>query len=150
VAVILGILAVWVFGLDQKGVKIVGHIDSGLPAFGLPNGVGWRDYLSWFGPAIGVLLIGFAEGLRAAKTYAAKAGYDVNRELAGLGAANLGSGFSSGMVVNSSLSQTAVSGGAGAKSQVSGLMVAVLVIITLLFLMAVRIAPRSHAGCRRN
>ncbi|HEY6685782.1 MAG TPA: SulP family inorganic anion transporter [Propionibacteriaceae bacterium] len=52
------------------------------------NGVGWQDYLSWFGPAIGVLLIGFAEGLGAAKTYAAKAGYDVNanRELAGLGA----------------------------------------------------------------
>ena len=66
-AVILGILAVWVFGLDEKAVKIVGHIDSGLPAFGLPTGVGWRDYLSLFGPAIGVLLIGFAEGLGAAK-----------------------------------------------------------------------------------
>jgi SulP family sulfate permease len=60
--VILGILAVWVFGLDEKGVKIVGHIDSGLPALGLASGVGWRDYLSLFGPAIGVLLIGFAEG----------------------------------------------------------------------------------------
>jgi sulfate permease, SulP family len=83
-----------------------------------------------------VALIGFAEGLGAAKTYAAKAGYQVNanRELAGLGAANLGSGLSSGMVVNGSLSKTAVNGGAGAKSQVSGLVVAVLVIITLLFL----------------
>ena len=30
--------AVWVFGLDENGVKIVGHIDSGLPAFGLPAG----------------------------------------------------------------------------------------------------------------
>jgi sulfate permease, SulP family len=38
------------------------------------------------------------------------------------------------MVVNGSLSKTAVNGGAGAKSQVSGLVVAVLVIITLLFL----------------
>jgi SulP family sulfate permease len=49
-------------------------------------------------PAIGVLLIGFAEGLGTAKTYATKAGYEVNanRELAGLGAANLGSGLSSG------------------------------------------------------
>jgi MFS superfamily sulfate permease-like transporter len=42
--------------------------------------------------------------------------------------------LSSGMVVNGSLSKTAVNGGAGAKSQVSGLVVAVLVIITLLFL----------------
>jgi MFS superfamily sulfate permease-like transporter len=136
VAVLLGILAVAVFGLDEKGVKIVGHIDSGLPAFGLPQGVGWRDYLTLFGPAIGVLLIGFAEGLGAAKTYATKAGYEVNpnRELAGLGAANIGSGLSSGMVVNGSLSKTAVNGGAGAKTQVSGLVVAALVIITLLFL----------------
>jgi len=136
VVVILSIFAVYVFGLDDRGVKIVGHIDSGLPALGLPHGVGWRDYLSLFGPAIGVLLIGFAEGLGAAKTYATKAGYEVNanRELAGLGAANLGSGLSSGMVVNGSLSKTAVNGGAGAKSQISGLVVAVLVIITLLFL----------------
>jgi SulP family sulfate permease len=103
---------------------------------GLPDGVGWRDYLPLFGPAIRVFLIGFAEGLGAAKTYATRAGYEVNanRELAGLGAANLGSGLSSGMVVNGSLSKTAVNSGAGAKSQVSGLVVAVLVIITLLFL----------------
>ena len=136
VAVLLGIGVVTIFGLADQGVKIVGHIDSGLPAFGLPQGVGWRDFVALFGPAIGVVLIGFAEGLGAAKTYAAKAGYQVNanRELAGLGAANLGSGLSSGMVVNGSLSKTAVNGSAGAKSQVSGLVVAVLVIITLLFL----------------
>ena len=136
VAVLLGIGVVTIFGLADQGVKIVGHIDSGLPAFGLPRGVGWPDFVALFGPAIGVVLIGFAEGLGAAKTYAAKAGYQVNanRELAGLGAANLGSGLSSGMVVNGSLSKPAVNGGAGAKSQVSGLVVAVLVIITLLFL----------------
>lgn len=83
-----------------------------------------------------MLLIGFAEGLGAAKTYAAKEGYpiDADRELLGLGAANLGSGLASGMVVNGSLSKTAVNGGAGAKSQVSGLIVAVLTVITLLFL----------------
>ena len=38
------------------------------------------------------------------------------------------------MVVNGSLSKTAVNGGAGAKSQVSGLVVAVLTVVTLLFL----------------
>ncbi len=59
---------------------------------------------------------------------------DANAELLGLGAANLGSGLSSGMVVNGSLSKTAVNGGAGAKSQVSGLIVAALTIVTLLFL----------------
>jgi len=135
-AVLLGIAAVSLFGLDGKGVDIVGHIDSGLPSLGLPGGVGFDDFVDLMGPAVGVLLIGFAEGLGAAKTYAAKEGYEVdaNRELFGLGAANLGSGLCSGMVVNGSLSKTAVNGGAGAKSQVSGLVAAVLTVVTLLFL----------------
>jgi MFS superfamily sulfate permease-like transporter len=51
-----------------------------------------------------------------------------------MGAANLGSGLASGMVVNGSLSKTAVNGGAGAKSQISGLVVAGLSVLTLLFL----------------
>ncbi|MFC8384729.1 SulP family inorganic anion transporter [Nocardia sp. NPDC057272] len=136
VAVGFGIVVVTLFGLDDKGVSIVGHIDSGLPAFGLPSGVSFGDYLDLLGPAVGVLLIGFAEGLGAAKTYAAKAGYtiDPNRELLGFGVANLGSGLSSGMVVNGSLSKTAVNGGAGAKTQLSGLVVAGLTIVTLLLL----------------
>jgi hypothetical protein len=57
-----------------------------------------------------------------------------NRELTGLGAANLGAGFCSGMVVNGSLSKTAVNGAAGAKTQLSGLAVTVLTVLTLLFL----------------
>ncbi|MEU4711000.1 SulP family inorganic anion transporter [Nocardia salmonicida] len=136
VAVLVGIVAVAVFGLDDKGVAIVGHIDAGLPTLGMPSGVSFGDCLDLLGPAVGVLLIGFAEGLGAAKTYAAKAGYpiDANRELFGLGLANLGSGFSSGMVVNGSLSKTAVNGGAGAKTQLSGLVVAGLTVVTLLFL----------------
>ena len=51
-----------------------------------------------------------------------------------MGAANLGSGLLGGMVVNGSLSKTAVNGGAGAKSQLSGLAVAALTVVTLLFL----------------
>ncbi len=135
VAVLFGIAAVGLFNLDDKGVSIVGHIDSGLPSIGVPDAP-LSDYLALVGPAVGLLLIGFAEGLGAAKTYAARAGYDIdpNRELIGLGGANLGAGIASGMVVNGSLSKTAVNGGAGARSQVSGLTVAALTVITLLFL----------------
>ena len=84
------------------------------------------------------MLVGFAEGLGAAKTYAAREHYEIdpNRELIGLGAANLGSGFCSGMVVNGSLSKTAVNGSSGAHSQMSGIVVAGLTVITLLFLTA--------------
>lgn len=82
------------------------------------------------------MLVGFAEGLGAAKAYATKAHYeiDANRELIGLGAANAATGLSSGMVVNGSLSKTAVNGGAGARIQVSGLVVAGLTVVTLLVL----------------
>jgi sulfate permease, SulP family len=82
------------------------------------------------------MLVGFAEGLGAAKTYAARNGYQIspNRELIGLGAANLAAGLSSGMVVNGSLSKTAVNGSAGARTQASGPVVAVLTVFTLLFL----------------
>ena len=136
VAVIFGIAAVKVLNLQDKGVEIVGHIDSGLPSFGLPEDRTFNDYLRAAASAAGIMLVGFAEGLGAAKTYAARAHYEVdaNRELLGLGAANLSAGLSSGMVVNGSLSKTAVNGGAGAKSQVSGLVVAVITVLTLLFL----------------
>lgn len=135
VAVLFGILIVALFGMDRKGVEIVGAIQGGLPTLGIPD-VTLRDYLSLVPSAVGVALIGFAEGLGAAKTYASRNHYEVdaNRELLGLGAANLGAGFSGGMVVNGSLSKTAVNGGAGAKTQLSGLVAAVLTIVTLLFL----------------
>ncbi len=133
----LGVAAVSIFNLEQHGVAIVGSIQSGLPRLGLPQHVpAAKNYFELIGPAVGLLLVGFAEGLGAAKTYATQQGYeiDANRELIGLGAANLGSGLASGMVVNGSLSKTSVNGGAGAKSQVSGLLVAVMTVMTLLFL----------------
>jgi MFS superfamily sulfate permease-like transporter len=136
VAVILGIAAVKIFDLSTHGVAIVGHIDSGLPSIGFPDSVGASDYGRLVASAVGVMLVGFAEGLGAAKTYAARDHYeiDANRELIGLGAANIGAGVCGAMVVNGSLSKTAVNGSAGARTQLSGLVVAVLTVVTLLFL----------------
>ena len=135
VVVLAGIAVVSLFDLDKHGVAIVGEVESGLPSLGLPD-VDTSRYLDLAASALGVMLIGFAEGLGAAKSYAARNHYeiDANRELIGLGAANLGAGLSSGMVVNGSLSKTAVNAGAGARSQLSGLVVAALTIMTLLFL----------------
>lgn len=135
-AVACGVIAVAVFGLQNKDVDLVGHIDAGLPTFGLPSGLGLDDYLGLAGPAAAIVLVAFAEGLGAAKAFAARDHYtvDPNRELIGLSSSNLGAGLSSGMVVNGSLSKTAVNGGAGARSQLSGLTVAALTVLTLLFL----------------
>jgi sulfate permease, SulP family len=135
VAVLFGIVLVHLFDLEQHGVAIVGQIDSGLPSLGLPD-VAAHRYLDLAPAAVGVMLVGFAESLGAAKTYAARDHYEIdpNRELIGLGAANLGAGLSSGMVVNGSLSKTAVNASAGARSELSGLVVAALTVVTLLFL----------------
>jgi sulfate permease, SulP family len=136
VAVAVGVLAVVLLDLDEHGVDVVGAIAPGLPDFGLPAGVPFDRYVDLVQPAVAVVLIGFVEGLGAAKTYAARAGdaVDANQELLALAAANTGAGLSSGMVVNGTLSKTAVNGAAGARSQVSGLFVAVLTMVTLLFL----------------
>jgi high affinity sulfate transporter 1 len=135
VVVALGIAAVLALGLADAGVAVVGPIDPGLPPLGLPD-LDLSGYGDLVGPAAGVMLVGFAEALGAAKAYAARAGYDIdaNRELVGMGLANVGSGLVSGMVVNGSLSKTAVNGGAGARSQLSGVTASVLTVATLLFL----------------
>jgi MFS superfamily sulfate permease-like transporter len=136
VAVLGGIAAVPLLDLVARGVAVVGPIDAGLPTVGLPQGRGVSDYLMLAAAAAGVVLIAFAEGLAAAKAYADKEGYDIdpNQELVALGAANVGAGLTAGMVVNGSLSKTAVNGSAGARSQLSGVTVAALVVVTLLFL----------------
>jgi sulfate permease, SulP family len=135
VAVAGGIAAVHIFGLGDHGLEIVGHVDSGLPSFGGP-GLSLHDYGQLAAGGIGVMLVGFAEGLGAAKTYAERDHYEIdpNRELLGLGGANLAAGFSGGMVVNGSLSKSAVNAAAGARTQLSGLLVAALTVLTLLFL----------------
>ena len=135
VAVVAGVLASVLLDLPERGVAVVGSIASGLPPFGLPE-LRLADYAALVAGAVGIALVGFAEGLGAAKTYATKAGYDVDpdRELLGVGAANLGTSLCSGMVVAGSLSKTAVNGGAGARSQASGLVVAALTVVTMLLL----------------
>jgi SulP family sulfate permease len=135
VAVALGVAAVELLDLDRHGVAIVGRIDAGLPSIGAPD-VSLHDLGSLAAGGVAVMLVGFAEGLGAAKAYAAREHYDIDadRELLGLGAANAASAMCGGMVVNGSLSKTAVNGGAGAHSQLSGLVVAVLTVVTLLFL----------------
>jgi SulP family sulfate permease len=135
VAVLLGIAAVKLGSLDHHGLEIVGPIKSGLPSLGMPD-VHVRDLGSLAAGGIGVMLVGFAEGLGAAKNYVAREHQeiDANRELLGLGGSNLASALSGGMVVNGSLSKTAVNASSGARTQLSGLIVAALTILTLLVL----------------
>ena len=134
-AVVLGIGAVEIFDLGAHGVAIVGSIDSGLPSLALPD-VSLDRFGGLGAAALGVMLVGFAESLGTAKVYAQRANREIdpNRELIGLGAANLGAGISGGFVVNGSLSKTAVNSTAGGRTQFVGLVAAALTMLTLLFL----------------
>jgi MFS superfamily sulfate permease-like transporter len=134
--VILAIVASAVFGFEDSGIHIVGDIPSGLPPIGLP---GWPEGVllgELILGALAIVIVGYAESLAAAKQYARKYGYDVdaNQEMIGLGVANLGAGISQGFVVDGSLSKTAAGDSAGQKTQMTGLIAAVITVITILFL----------------
>ena len=134
-AVVLGIGAVELFDLGAHGVAIVGSIDPGLPSLALPD-VSLDRFGGLAAAALGVMLVGFAESLGTAKTYAQREQpkIDPNRELIGLGVANLGAGISGGFAVNGSLSKTAVNSTAGGRTQLVGLIGAGLTMLTLLLL----------------
>jgi MFS superfamily sulfate permease-like transporter len=120
---------------ESRGIHIVGDIPGGLPPFGMP-GISLEQWASLIPGAIAVLLVGYSESIAAARSYATKFNYkvDADQEFIGVGAANVGSGFSGGFVVNGSLSKTAASVGAGAKTQMVSIIAAVAILITALFL----------------
>ena len=135
VAVVLGIGVVELFDLGAHGVAIVGSINPGLPSLALPD-VSLDRFGGLVAAALGVMLVGFAESLGTARTFAQRETQeiDANRELISLGAANLGSGIFGGFAVNGSLSKTAVNSNVGGRTQLVGLIVAGLTILTLLLL----------------
>jgi high affinity sulfate transporter 1 len=125
------------FKLENFGVHIVGAIPAGLPPIGLPDfGLVMGSMFALIPGAFAIALVGFAESVAAARTYATKFGYEVdaNQEMVALGVSNIGSGLSQGFVVDGSLSKSAAAVEAGAKSQMVSLVTAGMVLITVLFL----------------
>jgi high affinity sulfate transporter 1 len=135
VALVLGILAVSIFNLDEYGVSIVGAIPTGLPTPGLPQ-VSLGDLPYLITGALGIVFLAVGESLGSARSFAAKHRYEINpdQELIALGAANINAGLFQGFTVDASLSSTATADEAGERTQLSSIVTAVLIIITLLVL----------------
>ncbi len=137
-AVIFGILAVTFFGLNQgtNAVKIVGDIPNALPSFGMPNLD--LNLINMLLPmAVTIALVSFMESIAVAKAIQSKhRDYKVlpNQELIGLGLANVVGSFFQSYPTTGGFSRTAVNDQAGAKSGLSAIISAVLIIVTLLFL----------------
>lgn len=136
VAVILGILAVSLFGLHEGGMKIVREVPEGLPGFSVP--IMDMAYLeSLFPIALTIALVGFMESIAVAKAIQAKhKNYEIDpdQELIGLGLANIGGAFFSAFPTTGGFSRTAVNDQAGARTGMASVISALLIVLTLLFL----------------
>ena len=110
-------------GLDQQGLAVVGAIPDGLPQPVWPSlqAAQWHQVLV---PALLLALIGFVESISLAQALAAKRRerINANRELLGLGLANVTSGLSGSFAVTGSFSRTTVSFEAGARTPMTGLL----------------------------
>jgi sulfate permease, SulP family len=134
---VAGILVVSIFQLsDRYGVRVVGAMQTGLPAVSLPK-VNLDDALDLLPGAFAIVLFVVSETLGVGHSLGRQYGYDIdpNQELIALGAANVTSACLGGLVSGCSMSSTAVNDRAGAKSQVSSLAAAGMVLITLVALM---------------
>ncbi len=136
VAVVIGTLLVALTGWDQHGIRIIGEVPSGLPAFGLPD-ISADAIYSLLPMAVAISLVGFMESIAVAKSiHARHRDYklDVNQELVALGSANLGGSLFQAFPVTGGFSRSAVNDQAGAKTGVASIISASLIGLTLLFL----------------
>jgi high affinity sulfate transporter 1 len=132
---VLAIIVSALLDFESMGIHIVGEIPAGLPSLGMP-GVSMEQLASLIPGALAIMLVAYSESIATARTYASKFNYkvDADQEFIGLGAANLGSGFSTSFVVDGSLSKTAASVDAGAKTQMVSIIAAIAVVITAIAL----------------
>jgi high affinity sulfate transporter 1 len=133
--VIGGIVASALLNLETRGVKMLGDVPQGLPTLGLPA-IGWADLNDLLPLAIACFMLGAVETAAIGRTFAAKHGgrLDANQEFLALAAANLASGLGRGFPVSGGMSQSLVNEGGGAKTPLSGLIAAGLVLIVIVFL----------------
>lgn len=135
IVVLAGILVVYVGGLYDQGVKIVGEIPSGLPSLSMFS-LDVASMKSLLPTAFTIAFVGFMESIAVAKAiHARHKDYtlDANQELIALGVANVAGSVFKSFPVTGGFSRTAVNDQAGAKTGLASLISATLIVLTLLF-----------------
>ncbi len=134
-AVIVTILAVKLLYLESTGVAVVGAVPQGLPPLTVPPADFelWRELLT---SAVLISIIGFVESVSVAQTLAAKRRERIepNRELLGLGAANVAASLTGGYPVTGGFARSVVNFDAGARTPLAGVLTAVGIGLTALLL----------------
>ena len=131
VAVVIAIAAASIFDLASHGVSLVGTLPKGFPPLTVPSPI--SDLPLLVAGALGIVLVALADTISTASAFAARTGQEVdgNGEMIGIGAANVAAGFFQGFPVSTSGSRTAVAEQAGAKTQLTGVVGAALIVLML-------------------
>ena len=100
VVVAAAILAMSMFGLSDKGIKIVGELPTGLPEITIPK-IHTSDIAALIPVALACFMLAYGETILVARSFAQKHGYDINpeQELTAIGAANIATGLAHGVPV---------------------------------------------------
>ncbi len=136
VVVILGILVVYFFELNNERIAIIGEIPKGLPVFSIPE-INMQNFSELGSLALTLALIGFMEAISIAKTIEVKHNnYRVrpNQELIALGFGNLIGSFFQTFPATAGFARSAINDQSGAKTPLSSLFAAIVIALTLLFL----------------
>jgi len=135
IAVIVSTFFVWIFGLGDNAVSIVGHIPKGLPEIKFPE-ITLNTFFELFIPALLISIVGYVETVSIAQTLAAKRREKIehNQELIALGLSNFGSGLSGGFPVTGGFARSVVNFDAGAKTPAAGAFTAIGIAVSTLFL----------------
>ncbi len=122
------------FGLDEKGVAVLGDMPSGLPSFSVPD-IPLSGYVHLIPAAFAIVAILMCEGLLLVRSYARKYHYkaDGNQVFFAFGVANIAAGLTGSMVTGNSPSRSAAMEAAGARTQVPSLVAAATILVIMWF-----------------
>jgi len=120
----------------NPSIDLVAEIPTGLPAFSLPTGIDASTWLSLLAAGAVVALVAFSEGWGASANISKKThdNLDTNQEFRAYGIGNIGAGLLGGLAVGGSLSKSSAAMAAGARTQMSNIFLAIMVLLTLAFL----------------
>lgn len=134
VVLIVATVVTVAFGLDERGVAVLGSVPAGPPQFDLPS-LSLSQWMAIVPSALALALITMAEGVLVSRSYADRHGYrvDADRDLAAFGAANVAAGLSLSFAVGSSTSRTAAMDQLGSRTQLPSIVLALGSLLLLLF-----------------
>ncbi|HEU6443493.1 MAG TPA: sulfate permease [Gaiellaceae bacterium] len=130
IAVVGATALVSVFDLS---VDVVGEVPSGLPSPTIPS-PSVEDLGRLMLSALAIALLAFADTSILSRSYASRLGerVDQSRELAALGVSNIATGLTQGFPISSSSSRTPVAEAAGSRTQLTGVVAALLLAAVLI------------------